>query len=165
MQVLAILTAVFVGLAAAQQPAFRFSPYGNGDTTCDADNLISPTTSIPGTGDVSSCVQLASGTSSLQYSLLEGSQAGCTVSLWTNNACNGPVISSYVDFTPPPPKMNSRVANMHVFFSQHRPRCWRDRLRAARRWWLGECEGYLPLKGRKPWLKFWGGIFMATGLP
>lgn len=115
MQVLATLT-ILAGLAAAQQPAFRFSPYGNGDTTCDADNLISPTASIPGTGDVSSCVQLASGTSSLQYSLLDGSQAGCTVSLWTNNACNGPVISSYVFiYLLPKKKLNTTFANMrHV---------------------------------------------------
>lgn len=91
---IAALTATFVGLAAAQQPAFRFSPYGNGDTTCNAGNLISPTTSIPGTGDVGNCVQLATGTSSIQYALLEGSQEGCTVSLWTNNVCSGPAITS-----------------------------------------------------------------------
>lgn len=96
MQVTAlILAAATAGLAAAQSaPAFRFSPYGNGDTTCDADNLISPTTNIPGTGDVSSCVQFATGTSSVRYALLEGSQEGCTVALWTNNACNGDAITS-----------------------------------------------------------------------
>lgn len=97
MQVTSTLVAIaagFVGLAAAQQPAFRFAPYGNGDTTCNPDNLISPTTSIPGSGDVESCVQFATGTSSVQYALLEGSPEGCTVNLWTNNVCNGPAIAS-----------------------------------------------------------------------
>lgn len=90
-------TFIFAGLAsiaAAQGPMFRFSEYGNGDTTCDSANLISPSISIPGTGDVSSCIQFPTGTSSIQYALLDGSQAGCTVDLFTNNVCNGPAISS-----------------------------------------------------------------------
>ncbi|KAJ4404938.1 hypothetical protein N0V82_010408, partial [Gnomoniopsis sp. IMI 355080] len=93
---LSIKTVIALGLAAMataqDQPSFRFQPYGNSDTTCAGENLISPTTSIPGTGDVSSCVQFATGTNSIQYTLLDGSKAGCVVDLFTNNACNGPAI-------------------------------------------------------------------------
>lgn len=86
--------ACLASVAAAQVPQFRFSEYGNGDTTCDSANLISPSVSIPGTGDVLFCVQFPTGTSSIQYALLEGSQAGFTVDLFTNNVCNGPAIAS-----------------------------------------------------------------------
>ncbi|KAK4634203.1 Ecp4 [Fulvia fulva] len=79
---------------AVADPSFRFSEYGNGDTTCSPDNLISPSVSID--DGFGGCKQFPANTNSVQYALLEGSRAGCIVKLFTNNACNESADSEHV---------------------------------------------------------------------
>ena len=69
MQYLTLALTTLVSMAAAQDPTynvmFRFSEYGNGDTTCDPANLISPSVSINGP-DVGASQQFPVGTVSHQ---------------------------------------------------------------------------------------------------
>ncbi|KAI5367738.1 hypothetical protein Slin15195_G028700 [Septoria linicola] len=97
MQYSSFVLATWASMAAAQSgPMLRFSEYGNGDTTCNPDNLISPSINIPGTGDVGSSIQFPVGTSSIQYALLDGSEGGYKVELFTSNTCIGPAIDTFI---------------------------------------------------------------------
>lgn len=99
---------------AVADPSFRFSEYGNGDTTCSPDNLISPSVSID--DGFGGCKQFPANTNSVQYALLEGSRAGCIVKLFTNNACNESADSEYAKVQDDDPK-----TPMTNFVARHVP--------------------------------------------